>query len=221
MFEGTQAPFLEILDETFNGSPPGKGRLKLFWSIFQFPQMHRKVELYFLHEMNSLNCLWSLRKGVIFAFFWSGRCSHAWQLATCWLLQALSTFKFMSNFPSPWKMPFTGFPPSGKIRESQGEIYFSGKSGKVREFVLFFQNEGKSGNYFCHWWMVRESQGIFLWFRSINCVISQYPLCQIMCSKGKNFASLRSASIIQSICDWTEIDQSLKHHVQTPCITLL
>ncbi len=29
-----------------------------------------------------------------------------------------------------------GFPPSGKIRESQGEFYFSGKSGKVREFNL-------------------------------------------------------------------------------------
>ena len=32
-----------------------------------------------------------------------------------------------------------GFPPSGKIRESQGEFYFSGKSGKIREFNLFFK----------------------------------------------------------------------------------
>ncbi len=29
---------------------------------------------------------------------------------------------------------FSGLPPSGKISESQAEFYFSGKSGKVREF---------------------------------------------------------------------------------------
>ena len=32
----------------------------------------------------------------------------------------------------------SGFPPPGKIRESQGEIYFVGRSGKGREFILFF-----------------------------------------------------------------------------------
>ncbi len=33
-------------------------------------------------------------------------------------------------------------------RESRGEIYFSGKSGKVRQFVPFLRIQGKSGNYF-------------------------------------------------------------------------
>ena len=49
------------------------------------------------------------------------------------------------NLGLPWKLSkklqeTPAFPPSGKIGESQGEIYFSGKWGKVREFVLFFKN---------------------------------------------------------------------------------
>ncbi len=31
--------------------------------------------------------------------------------------------------PENFKPSISGFPPSGKIRESRGDIYFSGKSG--------------------------------------------------------------------------------------------
>ncbi len=60
------------------------------------------------------------------------------------------------------------------IRESQGEIYFSGKSGKVREFVPFRQNQGI---IFSLCVMVRESQGI--------CSDSAQTLCNFLCSVSK------------------------------------
>ena len=36
----------------------------------------------------------------------------------------------------------SGFPASRKIRESQGEIYFSGKSGNLFHFLGFRENQG-------------------------------------------------------------------------------
>ena len=65
--------------------------------------------------------------------------------------------------------------------------HYQGKSGrnlffwKVRESVLCFKNWGKSGNCFYHWWMVRESQGILLLFRSINCITSICSVSKFIC----------------------------------------
>ncbi len=113
-----------------------------------------------------------------------------------------------------YAIPNTGFPASGEIRESQGEIYFSGKSGKVREFVGFRENQGIFF-YLCS--MVRESQGI--------CSDSGQTICNLLCFVSKyayhesKFShifgtSLRSAStfcclqlhiVSFSLTEWTDL----------------
>ncbi len=65
----------------------------------------------------------------------------------------------------------TGFPASGKIRESQGEIYFSGQSGKVREFVPFLRIQGKSGNYFLSLLNGQGKSGNFVLIQVKHCVL--------------------------------------------------
>ncbi len=86
----------------------------------------------------------------------------------------------------------TGFPASGKIRESQGEKFFSGKSGKVREFASFFESQGKK---FHHQGMVRESQGISFLGRQTNVSFS-IILCKNEYLYSEFFASLRSAFLL-------------------------